>query len=169
MKPLTYNSFMNVLYFSQLYYQGMAEHQNALYQLPGMTDAIVAKSAKKIKGGAQFWEILKTPDMLDKVLGCYDDAQDKERARHYASLLPQIEFTIDVYVDEEGTRADKIYLDDLVTIEFKITDHSIKEGDDAHYMQSQTFPYLKYINWHIFMLGKNPKGLTAIADVRIVV
>lgn len=159
---------MNVLYFSQLYYQGMSEHQSPLFQLPGMNDAIVTKAKKKLKESTRFWEIVKTPDMLEKVLACYDDVQDKERAKHYASLLPQVEFTIDVYVDEEGSRAEKIHLDDMVTIEFKVVDHSIKEGDESHYMQSQTFPYLKYINWHVFMLGKNQKGNRAIADVRIV-
>ena len=39
MKPISYNSFMNIYYFSQLYYQGMWMHQSEFFQIPGVTEA----------------------------------------------------------------------------------------------------------------------------------
>jgi hypothetical protein len=169
MKPLTYNSFMNVLNFAQQYYQGMNPNHSPLYQLPGMDENIITKFKRKLKKAMTFSEILNSQETLEKLYSCYEDAQMVERAKHYATLLPKVEFKVEVYVEEEGTRAPSIHLDDMVTIEFKVIDHSIPVGEESHYMQSQTFPYLKFINWHVFILGRNQKGLTVIQDVRIVV
>lgn len=140
-----------------------------LYQLPGMDENILSKFKRKSKKAMSFAEILASQETLEKVFSCYEDVQMLERAKHYATLLPQAEFNVEIYVEEEGKRTEAIHLDDLVTIEFKVIDHNIPAGQDSHYMQSQTFPYLKFVNWHIFVLGRNQKGLTVIQDVRIVV
>jgi hypothetical protein len=168
MKPMNYNSFMNVLYFSQLYYQGMKMGQSPLYQLPGMDESIISRINKKIKKMPSFGEVLNSEENLDKVLSCYEDAREQQRAKNYASLLPKIDFNIDIYVDEEGVKNPKVHVGDLMAIEISITDNSVEQGQDAHYMQSLTFPYLKFVNWHIFVLGKNKNNLTVIADFRMV-
>ena len=169
MKPLTYNSFMNILNFSQLYFQAMVQKQSPLYQLPGMNDSIVSKFNKKTKGEKSFQEILNTPELTEKLLSCYDDPQDLEKTKNYITLLPKVEFKIEIYVEEEGVKSKEIYAGDVMVIEMIVIDKSIPEGCDSHYMQSLYYPYIKYINWHAFILGRSAKGLTNIGEFRLVI
>jgi hypothetical protein len=160
---------MNILYFSQLYYQGMwtSDNKSPLYQLPYMSDALVTRVQKKLKKVELLKDILGSPEYIDKVLSCYEDEAHLRAAKDYIQYLPNMEFKVEVFVDEEGARNPKIHAGDIITLEISITDKAVR-GEKAHYFMSQTFPYLKYINWHIFILGRSKSGQNTIMDFRMV-
>src|SRR3990167_1718161 len=117
MKPLTYNSFMNILNFCQCYFQGIRPSTSPLYQLPHVDETIVTKATKKLKGSPTFGEIMSNPEHIEKLLACFENEQHREACKSYIGKLPQIEFNIQAYVNDEGKRNPEIRVGDVFEIE----------------------------------------------------
>lgn len=116
---------LTVISFSQLVVQGLWTRDNPLLQFPHITD----KDAKEAlgKGGAKsIAAFLKQPDSEKKGLARLTDAE-KDEVFRVAKLLPDVDISVDVFVEDE----EQIAENDLVTIKVTLTRNNVPEGKNA--------------------------------------
>jgi translocation protein SEC63 len=147
---------MNCIQFGQYITQAMWIKDSSLLQLPYFTEEEVSHCSKG-KASQQANNILdyiKLPNGDKKGMANMTDEQ-KHDVLKVCTLIPEIEVTSRVYVDDDED--DRIYDGDLCTLEINIDRTNLPEGEKPGLVHAPRFPFPKMEAWWIIVGTKEGK------------
>ncbi|CAM9107702.1 unnamed protein product [Laminaria digitata] len=143
-----------VIEFSQHVVQGLWLENSSLMQLPHIGEA----EAKVISDGSDpamgIGEYIKLPRADRKGLNKLTSAQQEE-VHSVCDIIPDVEVTVDIFVEDEGEIAEN----DLVTIKVTLTRNNVKEGDTVPPVYAPKYPLFADEGWWVLVGDTNRKTI----------
>ena len=119
--------------------QGVWVFKEPLYQLPVMNEQIFKSIKRKLKHHPSLKEIIKMTDDERRELDVWA-ATELEQVNHVCRALPLYNYKIEV------ENADDIGVGDIINVKITLTRENLKEGEEAGFIHSNTYPYLRKDN-----------------------
>lgn len=105
-----------------------------------MTDEKIKKMKQKKKNlNLDEFIILKPEERKAIIAEAFDDAAQIDDIEKAISVFPEIDIKVDYFVEGEK----EIAVGDVLTIKINITQLFLKDGEEAGFIHSNKFPFLK--------------------------
>lgn len=145
---------LNCIKFGQYMTQACWSSDNSLLQLPHFTENEIKHVVNGKKGVKTLEKYLAIPDEEKRGLADMTEEQ-KQDVFKCSSIIPNITVEQKVFVDDDED--DKVYENDLLTVQVKITRNNLKEGEKAGLVHAPFFPFPKQEAWWIILGTKEGK------------
>mmetsp|Transcript_5457 Transcript_5457/g.7946 ORF Transcript_5457/g.7946 Transcript_5457/m.7946 type:complete len:638 (-) Transcript_5457:280-2193(-) len=140
--------------FGQYITQACWIKDNSLLQLPYFTNEEVKHATKGKTGVKDLKKYLTLPDDQKKGLADFTETQ-KSDVLKCCSIIPNLTVETKIFVDDDDD--DKVYENDLCTVQVKITRNNLKDGEKAGLVHAPYFPFAKKEAWWIALGTKEGK------------
>ena len=147
-------TLLNCIEFSQLVTQAMWVKDSNLLQLPHFTNEEVQHCAKGKVHASNIAQYKALPDNQKKGMADFSASQ-KQDVLEYLKIFPDISVSARIFVDDDED--DKVYEQDLVTIEVTITRNNLADGEKAGLVHAPLFPFPKKEAFWV-VLGQSKEG-----------
>lgn len=141
-------SALQCIQFGQNVTQACWTKDSQLLQLPHFTDVEAKHAAKGKNPQKSIQKYITIPD--EDKRGLNDFTQDKkDDVLKCCNIIPNISVESKIFVDDDED--DKVYENDLCTIQLKVTRNNLEEGEEAGLVHAPHFPFPKQEAWWIIM------------------
>jgi len=93
----------------------------------------------------------------------FDNPQQIADVEKALSVFPQIEINVEHYVEGEK----EIAVGDVLTVKIVVTQPWLKEGEEAGFIHSNRFPFLKTSQWYLVFTDEQEEEFYAIEKIPI--
>ena len=138
-KNMTLKSVRNIIEFSQRVMQGVWAFKEPIYQLPCVNEQTLKSLKRKLKRTPQLDEIVEMTDEQRRELDVWA-ATEVEQVNQVCKVIPRYTFSVEV------ENADDIAVGDIININIKVVRENLKEGEEAGFIHSNAYPYLRKDN-----------------------
>lgn len=145
---------MNCIEFGQYLTQAMWVKDSTLLQLPHFTDEEVGHASKGKGAVSNIVEYRDLDNDLKKGMATFTDEQKKDVIQ-YLDLIPNIEISTKVYVDDDEDS--NVYEGDLCTVRVTLTRNNLAKGETAGLIHAPHFPFPKQEAWWVILGTKEGK------------
>lgn len=145
---------MTCIEFGQFVTQAMWARDSPLLQLPHFTPEEIKHCVKGKTQIQTVQEYRQLPDDQKKGMANFTETQKKD-VMDYLEIFPDISVETKVFVDDDEDN--KIYANDLVTVQVVITRKNVKKGDKVGLVHAPSFPFPKKEAWWV-ILGQAKVG-----------
>ena len=136
---MTLKSVRNIIEFSQRVMQGVWAFKEPIYQLPCVNEQTLKSLKRKLKRTPQLDEIVEMTDEQRRELDVWA-ATEVEQVNQVCKVIPRYTFSVEV------ENADDIAVGDIININIKVVWENLKEGEEAGFIHSNAYPYLRKDN-----------------------